>query len=165
MPRSRWFGQPELRFQSVLSAPFQYYSGLSSGFFSSSTATTAFYVDQMQVAALAGYTFDARQQWYALLGPAVAWRVNKSGPALPTATASLDDAVRDAVDRAPAAAQLQLHGGLGWWGRHLGVEARYTHGLTPLVRQLSFHNRTYDFLVRSSTVMFTVGYHGRLSQR
>jgi len=162
--RGRWFGQPELRYHSLYSADFTYARGpggygIPSG---GGTATTAFHVQQLVLGALGGYAFGPGQQFYALLGPAVAVRLGTDGNAAPSAATSLSDDVRYAVDAAPGAAQLQLHGGLGWWGRHVGVEARYAYGLTPLVRRLAFDGHAYDFRVDAHALLLTVGYHGRL---
>lgn len=164
VPRGRWFGQAELRYQNVSSADFTYSRGVSTGFFSFSTNTTNFHAQQLALAALSGYTFGSRQQLYGLLGPTLAVRLNTNGN-VPPSVSSLSDEVRYAVDNAPAATQLQLHGGLGWWGKHLGVEARYTHGLTPLVRRIVFDNETHEYRVGANTFMFTVGYHGQFGRR
>ena len=163
--RGRWFGQSELRYQNVNSADFTYFRGVGSGFFSFSTNTTTFHAQQLALAALGGYTFGSRQQLYGLLGPALAIRLSIDGNAPPSASSSLSDDVRYAVDNAPAASQLQLHGGLGWWDKHLGVEARYAHGLTPLVRRVVFDNETHNYRVGANTFMFTVGYHGQFGGR
>lgn len=165
VPRRRWFGQSELRYQNVNSADFTYFRGVGTGFFSFSTNTTTFHAQQLALAALGGHTFGARQQLYGLLGPALAVRLGTDGNAPPSTSSSLSDDVRYAVDNAPTATQLQLHGGLGWWGKHLGVEARYTHGLTPLVRRIAFDNETHNYRVGANTFMFTVGYHGPLGRR
>ena len=162
--RGHWFGQSELRYQNVYSAGFTYFNGVRAGFLSFSTNTTVFHVQQLELAALGGYAFGPRQQLYWLLGPALAVRQGNDGIAAPSASSNLRDKVLYAMDTAPSASQLQLHGGLGWWGKRLSVEARYTYGLTPLVRRISFDNQTHNFQVGADTFMFTVGYHGQLGR-
>lgn len=158
--RGRWFGQPELRFQEVFSGPFEY-PGEGGGFGLSfgGRPKQGFHARQFAGAALGGYYFGPHQQYYALLGPAVAFRhghddVRPSDPANGPNTN-----VRYLMDQAPEKTQWQLHGGVGRWGKHFDVELRYAYGLTPLVRQVEYNGQAHDFKVRASTLTLTLGYH------
>lgn len=161
--RGRWFGQPELRYQNTYSGDLDFANGSNGlGIISFPTSTTKFHVEQLAFAALGGYTFDPEQRFYLLLGPALALRLGNDGNVAPSNTTSLADDIRYAVDQAPETTQWQLHGGLGWWGRHFGVEVRYCYGLTLLVRRLAFDGNTYDYRVGSNLLLLTANYHFQL---
>lgn len=158
--RGRWFAQPELRYQEVYSAPFSYLGdGGGFGFMSNSNPQLGFHARQFAVSALGGYYFGPQKKHYVLLGPAVAVRRGNDGVPTPDPANGVNSSLRYAMDQAPEKAQLQLHAGVGRWGKHVGVELRYAYGLTPLVRQIDFNNQTYDFKVRASTLTLTLGYH------
>ncbi|MDO7847009.1 hypothetical protein Q5H92_11620 [Hymenobacter sp. M29] len=158
--RGRWFAQPELRYQEVNSAPFEYPGGGGGyGSLFSGRPKRGFHARQLAVSALGGYSFGPHKQYYALLGPAVAFRQGNDGVATPNPADGANGSYAYVMDQAPEKTQVQLHAGVGRWGKHFDVELRYAYGLTPLVRQLDFNNQTYDFKVRASTLMLTLGYH------
>jgi len=165
LQRGAWFAQPELRYQNVYSGRFAVsgggggsgYGSLSSG----RTPTVRFHVRQLAGSLLGGYRFGSQQQFYGLLGPALAWRWGTDEEPVPVPSYSVNsksDYLDYAVDQAPAAMQLQLHGALGYWEQHFGLEARFVYGLTPLVRRLPVQEQTYDFRVRSRLLLVSVGY-------
>jgi hypothetical protein len=159
--RGRWIAQPELRYQEVDSTPFRY-PGVGGGFGSLSNGgdpKRSFRARQFGVSALGGRRFGPQKRCYALLGPAVAFRYGNDGVPPPNPAQFGSSSVPYAMDRAPEKTQLQLHGGVGVWGKHVNVELRYLYGLSPLVRQIVFNNQAYGFKVRASTLVVALGYN------
>ncbi|MBF9142106.1 hypothetical protein [Hymenobacter properus] len=158
--RGRWFAQPELRYQEVFSAPFEYPGGGGGyGSLFSGRPKISFHARQFAGSALGGYYFGPQQQYYALFGPAVAFRHGNDAVPAPNPTDGANSSYAYVMDQAPEKTQWQLHGGVGRWGKHFDVELRYAYGLTPLVRQVEFNNQAYDYKVRASTLTLTLGYH------
>lgn len=160
--RGPWFVQPELRYQNVYSAGYTYPSSGGGGYgslFHGADPRLKVHMRQLAVGLVAGYRFGPRQAFYGLLGPALAFRMSADGESVPYAGASPSDQLPYALDQAPVSRQGQLHGGVGWWGRHWGVEARGVYGLSPLARRLPFAGQDYAFQVRSTMLLLSVGYH------
>jgi len=161
-----WFAQPELRYQNVSSAPFAVSGGGGGGGFFSGPPTERFHVRQLTSSLVGGYRFGSHQQYYGLLGPALAWRWGTDEVPVPTPLQSKSDNLPYAVDQAPTARQLQLHSAIGRWGQHFGVEARFVYGLTPLVQRLTVQEQTYDFRIDSRLLVFSLGYRfGRVYRK
>lgn len=154
--RNHWFLQPKLLYQGLNSCEVTYYGG--PGSFFGGTRTGYFSARQLGISAALGRTFGSRRQFYYSAGPAWVWRTDGPTGPPPSATTSLGDDIRYALETAPARQQVQVLGELGWWARHWGISARINQDLTPLVRRVDFDGRAYPFRVTSTTAMFSFGY-------
>lgn len=161
LSRGKWLLQPEVGYQSLLSSPLAYKDNYPTGWgidLAGQEDYHNFRSDQLSVGLLAGNYVGPGQHFYVLAGPAVGFRVG--GNDYGQSRTKLGEEIRHSLNQAPEATRYFLQGGLGYWGlaRHLNFELRYLHGLTPLVRTLTFRDEAYPLKVQGSVLLLTMAF-------
>ncbi|MFC7667872.1 outer membrane beta-barrel protein [Hymenobacter humi] len=162
LARGKWFLQPEAGYQSLLSSPIAYEDDYPNGFGGIITAGREdfhnFRSDQLGLGTLAGCYLGAGEHFYVLAGPSVGFRVG--GSDYGTSRTELGNEIRASLNRAPATTRFFVQGGLGYWGvaRHLDFELRYLHGLTPLVRSVTFRDQKYALKAQAHMLLLTMAF-------
>ncbi|WP_426059613.1 outer membrane beta-barrel protein [Hymenobacter sp. B1770] len=166
----KWFLQPEAGYQSLLSSPVEYKDDYPNGFGGIITARSEdlhnFRSDQLSLGTLAGCYVGSGQHFYVLIGPAVGFRVGGADYGSPRT--ELGHEIRASLNQAPASTRFLVQGGLGYWGlaRHLNFELRYVHGLTPLVRSVTFRDEKYALKAQAHmllTMAFTYDFRRKVT--
>ena len=158
LPRRTWFLQPELAYQHLLSSPVTFEvpgKGPGPDFFGN-TRYHNFAVGQLSSGVMAGYYVDAGHHFYVLAGPAVGFRIAGYDYGTLQSTA-LGEELRSSLNHAPESNRYFLHGGAGYWGHHVNIEARIGYGLTPLVRSLTFRDKEYALQAQGHLLLVTLG--------
>ncbi len=162
--RGNWFVQPEAGFQWIVSTPLSYDDGRrGSGWgldFTNSTRYHNFNVKQLSMGVLAGRYLEKEHHWYMLTGAAVGLRTGGYKYSYSSSPNELAQEITHSLNQAPEKTRFFLQGGLGYWGlaRCIDFELRYVHGITPLVRSLTFRDKEYALKAQGHMLLLSMAF-------
>ncbi len=156
-----WIGQPEVGYTYILSSPISYQpppTSLSSSFIGNAQNHN-FEVGRLSVNVLTGFSVGAGRHWYALAGPGVSRRVAGAAYRADQPTA-FGKELCEQLNQAPERVSYQAIGAVGYWGlaNVINLEARFSYGLTPLVRSFTYRGQVYPLQAQAHVLLLTVGY-------